>query len=256
MNISEETLISFQMNFLERISSWARVRPLALDVVHYPQERTHLIFSWNHSAMDAHGAEMLFKFLGNEQSEDLSHQFLADSNSFKISWKENLSEAKEVKDFLSDTLNEPIATLPRGSQFYKGPSHYRRIDFDESETQMIDRQAQLLGTGPFTSALYLAAVASGLQKIMMARGQELGDFFSTRASGMFAGRGGFGPVFANHVTFLFYRILHDHVGDLQKTVQDLLNQLQGMMRQRVQHAYANAMELFRYFPLPFYWKFL
>jgi hypothetical protein len=119
----------------------------------------------------------------------------------------------------------------------------------------MDEHALTLGVGAFKSALYLVATARSFKEILLLRGQTPGDFVVPVPQDL-RKRGGFGPVFANHVSFLFYRISAHDLSDLKKSVSNLLGQMREMMRLGIQKSYVQFMRLCRRFPLSFYGKFL
>ncbi len=223
--------------------------PLKVDLLHDGGRASRLIFTWHHTLMDAHGGEFLVRHLGGSLTQLPSLRQSQQPPPYR-SLGARASIAREMKTNLYDASKPPLLVLHDKNK-PAGALRYRVIPFSLQQTWLIEERCRLHGGAFFTSAFCLAAVACALADLQQQRGVALEDALLPVPQDR-RRRGAVGPVIGNQVSFLFYRLPVEVLGDLASCTAGLVAQLQNFIRSRAPEHYFVMMGLLRHLPGPLY----
>jgi len=244
---SEATLNSDNCNQLRSPKS----APLRINVVDFSDNFTTIEFSWHHALMDAHGAEQLLRFIGGDT--DASRFVLWPPTADREPLLKRLTAARAAREYL-------VASIPK--QFTRMPdppknvvSHWHRIEFTAAETAEIDEQAVAAGAGISRSLFYLTCISLAIDRLMLHRG-VVPDSYLIPVPHDRRRKGRYGPIVANHVTFLFLHLNRESRTSVSTAVRELTQQLRGYMSNELGNTYATFMNLCSHLPLWLYGKMI
>lgn len=223
--------------------------PIQFDVVHFDNHTTALIFSWSHILMDARGAEILLRQLGNDLSETENFQFLPEVEA-EEPILEQLNRAKLAKAFLIDGKIR-IPSLLVAAPPTRQKNSYTIIQFTEEETQQIDAHARQHKLRLGKSPLLLAAAMRTFNTVLEEKGLEK-RIFQVPIPQDQRRKGVFGPVMSNQVSYLFYRLNEADLDNISTTIQQISQQMLEQIRNQIPKNYAAMMAIARRLPLPVY----
>ena len=129
------------------------------------------------------------------------------------------------------------------------------VFFNEDETERIQKNSENLGTGFRPSLFYLASSIHAAHAVRMRHKMQPAAYMVPVPQDE-RKRGATGPVFANHMTFLFYRVEHEKAGSISQTISSLKNQMTSQIREEIPKSYSEMMRIFRRLPLPLYYRLL
>lgn len=230
----------------------------AFDLLHYPSGKSSLIFTWHHALMDARGAEMLITHIGMTGNGKGPGQPLLFVRSPTLiedvsSWLRipvRSCFARKAIHTAASYCRAPIAALGTaksrpGEEQYQV---YRVISFDREEAALIDQACIRAGANFRISIYYLAATIRAFDRVISSRGCKPSAYvvpvpLDTRK------RGSNGPVFGNHITFLFFRAEQEDISSMTRLVSVLGKQMRDQIRNMTPESFTTTMELFRNLPM-------
>ena len=235
----------------------ARGPALALTVINHPGKSSHLVFSWNHSLLDARGADLFLRHLighgtgnGTPEVENLINP---NQKSFNLpSWWRNVNTARGSVEWLNASGREPLfSLLPPRRPASPRKNRFHVILFSEQERVSIDARCEKLNAGFRRSHFYLAATVRAVHTVAAGRGNKTGAYLiptphDTRR------RGAKGPIFSNHLSILFHRIEPHQAGNVSEIMAELGNQMTDQIRTRFPECCMAALDMFKPLPLPFF----
>lgn len=224
--------------------------PYALDVVLRANGTSTLVFTWNHSLMDSRGAELLMRYLGDNLGEDKQLIFLPPDEP-ELPVKEQLEHTQKVKGFLFDGKETKVRLSLLLDQKRKAANHYHLISFSEEETQQIDENCKKYLVRFGKSPVFLATAIRSFNQLLEAKGKK-GDSFWVPIPQDQRKKGAWGPVLANQVSFLFYRLFPDVLTDMKSTVDEISKQMIDQIRNRIPQSYKIMMAFSRRMPMWLY----
>lgn len=221
--------------------------------------RTCCVLNWDHTLMDAHGAEMLLEHLavdGNDLQKERELFFGNDNNINKRvapdeKFLRRLSFARESVHYISNASTLPIATFKARKKKSPAKDEYFSVCFSKDETKKIDSNCHKMGMGYYQSLYFLAASVMAIQIIRQKRGESDLPYFVPVPFNL-RKKGCTGPAFSNNVSFLFYRISCDELVDVNRIILSLKEQMKEQVAAAVPYSYAEMMSIFRRLPLPVY----
>ncbi len=145
--------------------------------------------------------------------------------------------------------------LREGRRAEPDRARYDFVSFDEPATARIDAHGERIGAGYHKGLFYLAATIRAFDRALRHRGSADGAYVVPVPQDL-RKRGSLGPVFANRVTFQFYRVERGQTGSLRETYHILREQMIDQLRRDIPQSYVAMMELFRNVPLGLYSKML
>ena len=219
-----------------------------------PDENTTLVFSWHHILMDAHGAETLIKYLGEEISlENIDGFFPAAEK--EIPFSEQWKKMWISKKFVEETAQTPLAEMMEKSPAYMPDHSYKVITFSEEETLRIDKNAELNGAKFGKGAFNLASAARAVSPLLETKKDGNGAIWIPVPQNKRL-KGGYGPVVSNPISFLFYRITKDQLKDLKSCTESLTSQLFHQIKIKAPADYSVMSNLLRRIPSWLYYQML
>lgn len=240
---------------------------VVFDLFQHASSRTTVVLSWHHSIMDAHGAELLLRLVQRAACGEapLKNDIL-DEAVFSVAkssgrWR-GLTErgqfARRSLFAVDEVCRPPIASLVGPSQQQRVPSLncHERVRFTEEETRHIDNECDRSSARFCRSLYFLAAGIRAMHTVLTARGTAgHGAYVVPLPLDMRKVCSG-GPVFSNHVSFLFFRAEPSYVRSFSELAGSLTSQMMNLMRSDTPNSFATALELFRHFPLHVYAKII
>jgi hypothetical protein len=245
---------------LERDLHADRGPALALDLVNHADGIKHLILSWNHTLMDARGAELILRHLGIGAVKGApTIEDLINPNQRRWSlagWWRNMKLAHGSLAWLRESGREPLfSLLPAATPSGPCRNHWRVVSFNEEETARIDAHCQRLNAGFRRSHFYLAASLRALHTVATGRGNQDGAYLVPVAHDM-RRRGSNGPIFSNQLSILFFRIEPRQVARLSDIIGELTRQMTNQIRDRFPESCMAALDMFKPLPLNYYMRHL
>jgi len=209
--------------------------------------RTLLLFHWHHALMDSTGALLYLRSLAG-QFEKASPPILwqpppADSRP----WRKRMQDLQHCKARIYER-SEGGFFHPTGSP--GRTLSYHRLHFTPEETEQVDKQAVAAGASLQRSAYYLAATAAALRSVCEPSGSDL-DFLTSLPQDQ-RRKGVMGPILANQVSFLFYRLPGNLLADRKNTVKEISRQMMEDLRVNFSKSYTRMMDLTLRFPSPLF----
>ncbi len=222
--------------------------PFRLDLIYHRDIQTTFLFTWSHILMDAQGAEILLSHLGNViQSNQI--QFLAQKDE-ALPVTTQAQHARKVRDFMFNGQETDISLLVE-KDGNRCANHYHLVRFSEVETEQIAARGQSLGLRLGRSPLLLAATMRSFHELLKRKGAINHNIYVPVPQNQ-RKKGVFGPVVSNQVSYLFYRLLPNHLEDMQTTVNAIGQQMIDQMRAGIPASFSIMMDLLRRFPLWLY----
>ncbi len=255
--ISEDDRRKLPLFVLSRKVSPFTPPAFAFDLLQYASGKTSLVLTWHHSLMDARGAEMLAAYIGETvNGKGPGQPFLFDRPATLkedvYSWlriPERSCFARKAIHTAARYCRAPIASTETAKSKSGGEQGqvYRIISFDREETVLIDKACINAGANFKISIYFLAAAIRAFDRVISFRGCEPSAYvvpvpIDTRK------RGSMGPVFGNHITFLFFRAEQEDISSMNRLVTVLGKQMMEQIRSMTPESFTTTMELFRNLP--------
>lgn len=232
------------------IKPWKQA-PYAIDLVYRSNGSSTLVFTWNHSLLDSRGAELLLRYLGGNLEDDKQLIFLPPEED-ELPVKEQLEHTQKVKGFLFDGKETKTRlSLLLNHKKSRAANRYHLISFTEKETQQIDENCKKYLARFGKSPVYLATAIRSFNQLLKAKGKK-GDSFWVPIPQDQRRKGAWGPVLANQVSFLFYRLFPEVLSDMKATVDEISKQMIDQIRNRIPQSYKIMMAFSRRMPMWLY----
>lgn len=257
--IAEDDRGKLPLSVLSRKVSPFTPPAFAFDLLHYPSGKSSLVLTWHHALMDARGAEMLTTYIGmtGNNGKGPGQPFLFDRpptlKEDVSSWLRILGRsyfARKAIHTAARYCRAPIAAIgtAKSSPGEEQYQVYRVISFDREEAVLIDQACIRAGANFRVSIYYLAATIRAFDKVLSSRGCKPSAYvvpvpLDTRK------RGSMGPVFGNHITFLFFRAEQEDISSMNRLVSVLTKQMTDQIRGMTPESFTTTMELFRNLPM-------
>jgi len=258
-NTAEERISSFSPKNLSNGGQ----HPFSFILSGHDGDRSCCILNWDHTLMDAHGAEILLhQVFGRRESEPEIESLLpAEGQEMgtripsSLGFAGRLSYARKSIRYISEASVMPIAVLQTSDSRGDHADQYYTICFNDEETEQVVSHCATMGVSYSHSLFYLAATARALHAVRSRRSAEEVPYLVPVPLNL-RRKGGIGPAFSNNVSFLFYRILPEEIRDFRKTVLSLKDQMREQVMQEIPHSCAEMMRMMRRLPLPLYSRLL
>ncbi len=223
--------------------------PFQLDLIHHQDDiQTTFLFTWSHILMDAHGAEILMRHLGDAIESD-SIQFLAQQDEV-LPVAVQVQYARKVRDFMFNGQETDLSLLAEENSV-RHANRYHFVQFSEVETEQITARGQSLGIRLGRSPFLLAATMRSFQKLLKRKGAINHNLYVPIPQNQ-RKKGILGPIVNNQVSYLFYRLFPEHLVDMQSAVNAIGEQMIDQMRNGIPASFSIMMGLLRRFPLWLY----
>lgn len=224
--------------------------PCRLDLINFEQDRTILLFSWSHILLDAYGAEILVRHMGNALNDQPIQLFA--SKDTQGSFIEQLKQSQKTRDFIFFE-NKPILISYLGKRDSRQINSYHALQFSKTETEQIIANCKHAGARFGRSPFLLAACMHSFNDLLKRKG-IINTAIWVPIPQNNRKKGGFGPVVGNQLSYLFYRLFPQHLETMQKTVDVIQQQMIDQMRKGIPASFSIMMDLLLRLPLWLYDK--
>lgn len=228
-------------------------RFIEADLVFYPSGSCAFVLSWNHILLDAKGTTLLFEHLNlitRNEPQQMDVFFPARvKNANIIGYIRNMYR---VKSFVQTSARPPVSSVASSvSKSSEGVTGHRLIHFSADETKMIQENAFKAGSR-FGPTLYFIACCSHVTNtINKQRGTTGNIWLPVPYDGRL--RGAPGPLISNCVSFLFYRVPENELGNIPQTVKCLSRQMTSQIKDEIPRKYTMFLNMMRHIPLWLYY---
>lgn len=223
------------------------------DLVHSPDKKTILVFSWNHILLDGRGSGMLTDFINDPDPKIPLSAFFPKQNP-SPGWISYMKNMYKVKSFLENSTASKIVSVANDTLEGKGDFHFKVIRFNKEETKLIEQNARKSGTRFGVNSFLIAVCSIAVNKIIKARGGKGDLWIPVPYDGR--KRGAFGPVISNNVSSVFYTIKEEKLNDTRATVEHIAAQLADQLKQEMPKRYNMLQDMMRHLPGNIYYKLI
>jgi len=219
-----------------------------IQISHTLENKTVLVLSWHHGVMDARGGDLLLQALGNSVQNHASLFPNTDPGSPGIA---RLKRARSSIATISQQCKPPMARLIQPSDT-KGNYNLscRMLSFTEAETAKVLSIASDSGALFLSSLFFLAITVRAFDRVMKRRSNVMLPYVIPVGQDN-RKRGAKGPIFLNHVNFLFFRIEPELAASIPGLISSLRAQMEEQIRKSVPEEFGVVLNFFRHFPLWF-----
>lgn len=228
--------------------------PIRFDVLSGAEGDTVLILRWRHLLLDGKGAELLLGELARLAADPAAAPERADSwgpiTPAPSGWRDLLGEAEKFKDHFYDLASTSIRSLG-GAQPRAGIARFYIEEFSLEESARIMARAGEI----FQIGWFLAVAMRVHQAVLLARGEEA-ESYQAGCAVQERKRGARHPIWQNHVSQLFFRLLSTQLGDLPAAARLLHEQFAAQTKSRLEKAFAVMSRFLRRMPRPLYLRML
>ncbi len=239
-------------SILSRDIQVSATKLVEFDIIHYANNKSAFVMSWNHTIMDGRGAGMLIKHLNEDSaiSQETFDDFFPTKEK-KIPLLHYIKNMYEVKHFIETSSKAPIAGIV-GSLKTKHAIDFKNkiIQFDSSETQRIDDNAVKNGARFGINIFLISCCSHIIHTLQKKRGAEGVLWLPIPYDGR--RRGAIGPIITNCVLFLFYRILPENLTSIKETVKCVNAQMIEQIKMEMPKKYNTLLNMMRHIPLGLY----
>lgn len=221
-----------------------------------------LALDWHHCLMDVDGALALLNIVRNAYNGDsaqngicLAHpnQRLEPMAKRLMEFPKRIQYCRPSLAFIAQASRAPIAGLtPHRARAGHAPRvHFHVTRFDENEAARIAANLAANNATFFASAFFLACSMRGLAPALRERnGRDEAILVPTPHS--MRSRDDRTALLSNLLSFMFYRVEPDRLGDVRSIYASLIEQMRGQIAAKVPRQFQMAMDLFRPVPMPIY----
>lgn len=226
-------------------------RFIEADLVHSPDKKTILIFSWNHILLDGRGSGMLTDFIDSPDNTIPISAFFPKENE-SPSLLSRVRNMYKVKAFLENSTKRKIASVASAEQEGKGDFHFHVIRFSKEEAKIIEQNARKNGTRFGVNSFLIAACSIAVNKLIKGKGRTGDLWIPVPYDGR--KRGAFGPVISNNVSSVFYTIPQEKLSDVKATVEHIAGQFAEQLKLEMPKRYNMLQDMMRKLPGGLYYK--
>ena len=219
-------------------------------LVYRTDGNTALIFSWHHLIMDGYGVARLLQQLAAPNAHRLTS--VEDTDPKKMLGIAQLKNAARAKFFIDRTSRQPLTSIAPKEKKGSQNQRTKTIQFTEEETASLDQLAIAVGAGLGRSALYLAASARGVYRVLEKRGVAVKNFWIPVPKDL-RRKGSTGPLLGNHTSLLFYRLKGSVLKSFQETVTSISEQMREQIKSGISNDYDRLIRMLRRTPTPLYY---
>ncbi|MGH8576949.1 MAG: hypothetical protein ACREXJ_08570, partial [Gammaproteobacteria bacterium] len=213
-----------------------------------------VVLRWRHLMLDAKGAELLLAEIARlAESADSPPPRAASWGPITprpSSWRTALGEAERFKDHFYALARSSIRSLG-GVPPRPGAAAFVVEKFSAAETAEITARATT-GTHELFQMSWFLAVAMRMHHAVLCRRGEHAESFQSNCAVQERKRGARHPIWQNHVSQLFFRLLQSELDDLGAAARNLQGQFVAQTRERLDLAFATASRLLRRMPARLY----
>ncbi len=220
------------------------------DLIHFPNHKSTVVFSWHHIIMDGRGAGMLIKSF-DEIESTLTEEILFPKKEKKIGLLAHIRNMYKVKAFIAKSSTPSIVSPAEKKVENCCEFNFKTIYFTAEETRKIEANANKNGDR-FGINLFLLAICATIVNETLKVGTSEKYFWvpvpcDTRL------RGAKGPIISNNISCLFYRINIGKLKSLKEKVTGLSAQMAEQLKMEMPKKYEMLLNMMRYIPSKLYY---
>jgi len=133
----------------------------------------------------------------------------------------------------------------------KNPPVFKFIEFDKSETKLIEKNAWSSGARIGQSAFYIAATAQVVNTVLTERGKKPPYLWFSVPHNQ-RRRGSAGHLVSNQLSFLFFKLRTEDLSNSKTAVSVLTEQLKQQIKTRIAERYVNLLNALKLMPMSIY----
>lgn len=227
------------------------MRFIEADIIHGPNKKSTILFSWNHILMDGRGSGMLIDQI-NKPNDSIQLSSFFPKKVKQSGWISSIKNMFEVKHFLEKSSSEKIASVAKNSEQESGEFNFKIIRFNQEETKLIEKNALVNGTRFGVNSFLIATCSIATNSIIKAKGRTGNLWIPVPYDGRL--RGAFGPVISNNISSIFYTIPQEKLIDTKTAVSHIVSQMNEQLRLEMPKKYNRLLDMMRYIPSSIYYK--
>ncbi|MGH8701301.1 MAG: hypothetical protein ACREVR_09060 [Burkholderiales bacterium] len=217
-----------------------------------------VVMRWRHLLLDGKGAELLLAEIARlAESADSPPPGPDSWGPFTprlTGWRALLGEAARFRDHFYTLARTPIRSLG-GAEPRRGTAEFFVEEFSAAETAQITARATAATHELFQMGWFLAAAMRMHHAVLRQRGEDAESYQSSCAV-QERKRGARHPIWQNHISRLFFRLMPADLADLGAAARALQGQFIAQTRQRLDAAFATTSHLQRRMPARLYLRML
>lgn len=220
-----------------------------------------LVLDWHHCLMDVDGALAFLNMLRNayngapaQNGICLAHpdQRLEPMAKRLKEFPKRIQYCRPSLAFITQTSRAPIAAFaPRRARSWSPQINFHVVRFSENESERITQNLADNNATLFASAYFLACSIRGLAPTLRERNLRDDPVLVPTPHSM-RSRDEQTALLSNLLSFMFYRIEPDRLGDVRLIYESLLAQMRNQIAGKFPQKFHRAMDLFRPVPMPIY----
>ncbi|MBS1928953.1 MAG: hypothetical protein IT254_01700 [Chitinophagaceae bacterium] len=226
---------------------------IEVDILFFTSGKSALVFSWNHILIDARGSALFFEHLNRIADgtvDEPSALFPPQENEPGL-WT-YIRNMYKVKAFIEQSSHKPVSSIAdKDLKIKKDNSRSLVISFSPEEAEQIQRSGIKAGSKFGPTHYYLSCCAIMIHRLLSKRGRPGPLWIPVPYDGRL--KGGLGPLFSNHVSFIFYRFEVEQLASIPLIVKELGKQMTDQIRIRMPGKYNMLLNMMRHFPLWLYY---
>lgn len=222
------------------------------DLIHYPNNTSTILFSWNHILLDGRGSGMLMNYMDHPEMKIPVEAFFPTEKK-SPGWIQYIRNMYKVKHFIEEsTKSNIVSVFSSPKELYAEPLFKRQVlRFDAEETKQLEVNARKNGTRFGVNSFLLAACSKAVSQLLERRGKKGDLWIPVPYDGR--KRGSFGPVISNNVSTVFYTIPMDKQKDVPSMVAHLAHQMNQQLKEEMPHRYNLLLDMMRHIPSRLYY---
>ncbi len=225
------------------------------DVLDGPRGST-LVMRWRHLLLDGKGAELLLCELARLASGTAAPRPASwgPITPRPAGWRAELDEAERFKDHFYALARTPIVSLG-GPPSRRGAAEFHVEQFSGAESARITARSTAAAHELFQMCWFLACAMRMHHAVLRRRGLDP-ESYQANCPVQERKRGARHPIWQNHVSQLFFRLLPSELSDLAAATRALQEQFVSQTRQRLDLAFATTSRLLRRMPARLYLRMI
>ena len=206
----------------------------------------HVVISMHHVLFDHQGMDNFVQALADETLSFPLFPNVEKLNGFRV-----------FRNFLFMTVymlkrsSSKLGTLVEKNLKPKAAPRFRVIEFTESETEQIEKNAWKVGARIGQSAFYISATAKTVIQVLTKRNENPPYLWFSVLNNQ-RKKGTAGHLVSNQLSFLFFRLNAKTLNKTTDGVTSINQQLKAQIKNRITERYADLLSALRFMPMPVY----
>ncbi len=230
----------------------------SFSLINYQNNKCDLVLTWNHSLIDAKGAELLLyhinkSFIQPDYKNDELLKTNIPSNNNSIypikSFFQKLIFARKSLPIISEAGKYPMASMaPLKIKNKDCSQSFYLMNFSDNETDTINNIETIKGKPSCKSLIMLTSAIIASYKLLKRRNVKIEPFYIPVPHNL-RRCGAKTPIISNHVTFLFFRINPEDITSPVNVYENLNGQMLSQIKENIPISFINLIDFFKPVPL-------